>query len=213
MDERASIVAVLALAFVWMVASITAPAAMHWLHLDPGEKPTEGPFEGIENLLLGLSSLLWTFVAGRVRRDPPRSSLAALVALQILVVLGEEMDWGQSFGLGLPGVRNLRILLHERLHVPEAIAAALLMAGLGAFFVAPLVPLEAVRRWLDRIAPVRAEAGDALALFMLPLLWMMMARLGRGPVVEFIQLGAYLVLGVVSLRGAAASRAAALASA
>lgn len=184
-----------------------APDLLRWLHLDPSVPATEGPFEWLENALLVVCALLWACTAHWLRRDRLRAALAVLLVLQILVVLGEETDWGQVLGLGLPGgQRDLRRQLQVHLGLSERDGALVLMAGLVAFFALPLAPIAPVRRLLDRIAPVHALLGDSLALFALPLAWLVMERIDRGPSTEFGQTGGYLVLFVASLRATLAAR-------
>lgn len=69
------------------------------------------------------------------------------------------------------------------------------------FLLLPLVPLSRIRRWLERAAPVRAELGDAIAALALVPVWLGVgALLGQKQPMEFVQMGGYLVVAVVTVR-------------
>lgn len=206
--ERASPVAVTVLAVAWAVAILAFPGFIQWLRVDADQKSiSEGPCEWAEDVVLLSCLVLWAAVTWWSRRDSLRLGVAVAMTLQLVVVLGEELDWGRELGMrGFVGERNFRRIALTELGVSESVGAVVLMSILGLFFAWPLVPSARAARWLARIAPLHAEPADGLALFALPLLCLMMARVGAPPSVEFVQLAGYVVLALVSIRVAAAVR-------
>lgn len=200
---RTSLFIVLVLCAVWGPLAFFVPAATTWLHIDAAAPTTdEGPIDALQNVLLPVEIALWAWIAFRCRGERLHLVLASLMVLQLVVVLGEEVDWGRTLGFpGLPGHRNLRMWgrdvgLLQRWDDAIAPAAYFLF-----FLLSPLVPVAALRRWRERAAPVRAERGDALAVAALPLFWFFVKGVGGGrPSMEVVQLGGYLVVGVVTLR-------------
>lgn len=194
---------VLALHVVWILVSLAAPTTMAWLNPDPiGHPEVEGPLEAFENVLLPVCIVLWVAIAWRHRGDRARVVLALLMVLQMAFVLGEEVDWGQTIGLrGFGGWRNVRMLLRDHGLLQRWNDALVPTAYYLFFMIVPLVPLAPVRRWLDRVAPVRAEVGDALAVIVLPPAWMTISHLVvPQKSVELIQLSAYTVATNVAIR-------------
>jgi hypothetical protein len=197
-----SVVLVLAIILAWIAALLLAPAAMAWFTPDPHVHPGhEGPVETVENVIVPIVIGLWLVIAYRHRANRRAVVLAALMALQFVLVLGEETDWGQNLGLRAPGWRNLRM---------EGRAAGLLEPWNDAlvptafflfFMLVPLVPLARVRRWLERAAPVRAEIGDGVAVVLLPPMWIGTSQLVVPLTsVELIQIGAYAITLNVAIR-------------
>lgn len=209
LGERTTLAAVVVLAALWSLATVAAPGFIAWLRVDSTEKSlSEGPCEWFENVLLVACVLAWGAAAWWVRRNPVALAIAVAMGLQTVLLLGEELDWGRELGLVSPGgYRNLRRAMLGWWGVPETLGSILLMGVFGAFFVLPLVPIGPLRRWLERMGPVRAEPGDALALYSVPVLWLLTARVAVPLSVEFVQLAIYAVVAIVTLRVALATRA------
>ena len=196
------------LAVLWAVAILAFPSVIEWMRVDANQKSTsEGPCEWAEDALLVSCLAFWAATGWWMKRDPARLAVALSMTLQVAIVLGEELDWGRELGLaGFVGERNLRRIGFTELGVSESTCAVVLMGVLGLFFAWPLVPGARPARWLERVAPLRAAPGDALALFALPLICLVMDRVGAPPSVEFVQISGYLVLTLVSLRIVLATR-------
>lgn len=156
--------------------------------------------ERFEVAVLAADACVWAWLAVRLHRlgGPHRRArvlVAVLMVPQLVVILGEELDWGGV----IPGYRNLRML--ARVVVPEVLDGPLAGAYLLAFLFAPWVPLARVRAFQDRVAPVRAERADGLATFLGPPLSLLSIPLvGDAGLGELHQLGIYAILVVVTAR-------------
>lgn len=191
-----SVAIVLAINLAWTVVAALSSDARPW-----GPLLWQGelsPVEKLEVVLLIVYIAAWAWVAARLRRvgsGRRRWLLAAAMAVQLVVLLGEELDWGGALG----PFRNAREVLH--LVLPQILDTPMAAAYLLAFLLAPLVPSERVRSWLESAYPVRAERGDAWALVAVPLCWgLVWVLVGDQKLGELHQLSIYAVVGVITQR-------------
>ena len=184
------------LTLVWFVTAAVSPPALLSV-LTRGS--AEGPLEWLEALLVVGLLAGWLLLGWRYRARPALRWFSLLMVLQLILVLGEELDWGLELGLHRTGARNLRMVARE-LGWDWFQAAATVPVLLG-LIAAPLLPSARVRAWLGRLHPVRATVGDALAgLVALPahfvIKWTFEHRLHT----EYLQLTVYLVVAVITFR-------------
>ena len=188
-----SLAIVLAINLAWtlLAAVSTALGDVFWR----GEL---SPVERLEVALLIVCIVTWTWLVVRVRRTAKRRLpwlLAAAMVVQLVVLLGEELDW---VGILRP-FRNFREVLH--LVLPQVLDTPAAAAYLLFFLLAPLVPLSSMRGLLERAAPVRAQKGDAWALLAVPICWpLVWALVGDQKLGELHQVCIYAVVGVITLR-------------
>lgn len=199
--DGTSLAIVLGLALWWVAVSIVSPNTMRWLCIYPVPHPTEGPFEWAEELVLALCLVGWVVITRRVASRRLTFALSLAMLVQLVLALGEELDWGQE--LGLPWFsrhRNLRMFLRNE-GLPRPLDDIVVPTFFVLFLLCPLVPLARVQRWLERAAPIRASLGDALATFALIPVWLAMGvALGQRQPMEFVQMGGYLVVLVITVR-------------
>lgn len=101
----------------------------------------EGPLEHASHALLAGALLAWSIAAARARGDARRRERrrALLLALYVLVVLGEELDWGAVYGIealasevrALGGRANLHNAWSGASYVLFALPALVLVGGEG----------------------------------------------------------------------------------
>jgi hypothetical protein len=146
---------------------------MEWFTPDPtNRRGREGPVEALENIALPIAIVLWLFIAVRHRSQRASGLAAAGMVAQLAFIFGEEIDWGQTIDLRpLGGWRNFRTTLRAAGILQRWDDAIAPTAYLLAFMCAPLAPIRGVRRWLDSMAPVRAQIGDGIAIIVLPPTW------------------------------------------
>lgn len=182
----------LGLDLAWMLVALASPEA-HRIWEGEGS-----PVEDFEVGLVLVYIATWAWIAARLRRSeghPLRWRLALGMIVQLVVIVGEELDW-----LGaLPFARNLRQA--SRAFLPQILDSPMAGAYLVFFLFVPLVPLAAVRSFLERAAPVRAEPADGVAviagLLSSILVYFVIGDQALG---ELHQLVAYAVLGVITVR-------------
>lgn len=157
------------------------------LSIDPFAK--EGWVEHVSHGVVALAALGWSAVA---RRNP----FAVPVAVFLVILLGEEVDYGALFGWwgeADGGPRNL--------HTAASGAGYLLFAGLvAAFFWCGLV----TKAWFQRLGSAAPTRWDAVAFgvvaageIVVPLL--VPARAAQ--VQELSELWLYLIFGWLVFRG------------
>lgn len=198
-----SLAIVVVIAVAWVGLCLAAPGVMEWLSPNPiGRFGREGPIEWVENLVLPLCIGLWLLIAVRHRADRVKMTLALLMVLQLVLIFGEELDWGQTIGLRAPGGwRNLRMTLRDIGVLHQWDDAIVPTAYLLLFMCVPLLPIAGVQRALARAAPVRAQVGDGLAIVVLPPTWMLVTGfVVELTSVELIEVCTYAVTLNVALR-------------
>lgn len=206
---RTSVVIAVVVAVTWLVVGIASPDTMTWLRVNPTTRTMiEGPIDGLENIMLVACIALWTAIAKRTGHDRAHRVLSVLMIVQLLLLLGEETDWGLTLGLRAPARhRNLRMYLRS-IGVLQAWDDALFpTAVIIVFFLVPILPGALARRWLARAAPLRAERIDGIAVFALVPAWAVVSALiGQPQLLELVQFGAYAILLLVTVRILRATR-------
>jgi hypothetical protein len=181
-----------------MIIAVASSDARPWGYYLWG-RDEESIVEIAEVVLIGIYLVGWLVIGARLHKSTLRLTpvvLARLMVVQLVVLLGEELDWGTAFGLSF---RNLRQALHAVL--PEVLDTPALAAYLLVFLVWPLIPITSFREWHAHADPVRAERGDGWAAIAGPvcslLVWPLAGEQGQG---ELQQLTIYAVLGVITAR-------------
>lgn len=196
--SQPSLAAVLGLNLAWLLIALISTEARPWGQYVWGADE-ESPVERFELALIVAYVALWLLIGWRLRRAPqgglPRLLSLAMVG-QLVLMMSEEMDWCSSLGFQH---RNLRQA--SRTIFPGIMDTPMMAAFLLCFLFAPLIPVAAVRAWLDRASPVCAERADAWAviagLVASVIVWSLVGDQKLG---ELQQLVVYATLGVITLR-------------
>lgn len=184
---------VLAANVLWTIISAISPALGRSLW-----RGEQTPVERGEVVLLLVYIGAWVWITRRLKRPGARRLpwvLAALMAFQLFIILGEEVDWLHLFW----PYRNLRVMLD--LFLPQVLDSLIAGGYLILFLFVPLLPIGRVQRWLERAAPVRARREDAWAALAIPLCWgPVFLLVGDQTLGELHQVGVYAIVGVITVR-------------
>jgi hypothetical protein len=199
-DPRYSLLVPGLLLVAWAAVALVTPGAIAAFIHPVAAVPfiTEGPADWIEEALLITAVGYWTVITARARRlDTARFAVAAVMWVQLAVLLGEEFDWGQNIGLRPIGGKNLRELLRA-----HGIKDLYPMVGTAmVYFLVPLVPVPRVRAFLARLGPIVATPWDAVAVLAL-IVDKAVLRLVTGVEApsQFVHLGIYTILLLLAIR-------------
>jgi len=162
----------------------------------------EGAIEHLSHGVLAVGIVAWGASAARHRRVPP-----ACLALFLLLVLAEELDWGLVYGWpagasvvrAVGGDRNLHNLLGGHSYV----LFALPLVALYGCALLPEARRRVPERWFGRTLPPK---GDAWAFFVLcPIAVLLPEALeSRAAMMdEVFETGLYVLVLVTGIRGLA----------
>ena len=177
----------------WLALYLAAPA------LFAGWVRSEGPAEWVELALIAVALAEVLRIAWGLRTRRPFWPLLAcgILVAQLLLLAGEELDWGRVLGFDHEGQRNLRMA--ARVAGWRMLEGPLIVAALPALLLAPLLP-EAVRTPLkQRLDPVFARSIDGVSTLLVLVLIAGALLVPDVVTTSAIQLWAYLSL-VVALR-------------
>lgn len=195
----------IAIAFLacWSVfAAIWPDEAAHFSIRHDPTVGAEAPLELPELFVLLGSFVAWVVIAARSRGRGPALGVSLAMVAQLVLIVGEELDWGRLLGLQLwDGPRNLRVAIRATGWLSPMLDPLAFVPVLVSYFLVPLVPLRPVRRFLAAADPVCARVPESVAAIV-AVFGFALAHLALGRVVPFgiLESTLYLVLASVSAR-------------